>query len=208
MNTFIPRSRSSRSRAPEERVGTRRSSPRPTSRASSSPVLEQAHRRAPAPSSPVRAIVAGPSNPRARHKLQRGGLPPNLASAIRQSGAPTLSVSRGRALRRRQRQSNAASRGRPPRARATTAATTDDARRMSWRLLVTRRASPPAMLGEHRAGATGRSQDDRPKHGRRKLPALWAGRPHRGGATPAAGAPDKADADACPSRSKAMVVDP
>ena len=31
-----------------------------------------------------------------------------------------------------------------------------------------------------------------------------AGRAYRGGATPAAGAPDKTDADACPSRSKAM----
>jgi len=48
----------------------------------------------------------------------------------------------------------------------------------------------------------------------RRSPEAWAtqvarapgsaGRPYRGGATPAAGAPDKTDADACPSRSKAM----
>ncbi len=48
----------------------------------------------------------------------------------------------------------------------------------------------------------------------RRSPEAWAtqvarapgsaGRPYRGGATPAAGAPDKTDADPCPSRSKAM----
>ena len=71
---------------------------------------------------------------------------------------------------------------------------------------VTRWARPLAMVGR----TWGRRNGPEP----RRSPEAWAtqvagapgsaGRPYRGGATPAAGAPDKADADACPSRSKAM----
>ena len=83
---------------------------------------------------------------------------------------------------------------------------TDDTRRMSPHLPVTRWARPLAMVGRTWGSRNGPEP--------RRSPEAWAtqvagapgsaGRPYRGGATPAAGAPDKTDADACPSRSKAM----
>ena len=160
-----------------------------------------------------RSVVAGKA--RCRRTLDAlsapwaaaiGGLPPELASTIPDPERNARPLPQG-ALHRRRRQTPADVPPSPSKPATTAAANPRPTYAGSmWRASAKVGRGRPQWSGEHGADATGRSQKDRPEHGRRKPagPPLSTGRPFRGGSGPDGGRPDKTDADACPSRSKAM----